>query len=141
VAQYARYGWHNMAGISTDSILNKFNSCKHCVTNTPIPKYFKIGEKQSLHDSQLYIMHSYWTEEIPEYINFYLGGFYYKETLFIVYNNIKDVDNLLFEKTDCVIRIEKCNLRIIGSCFNATISLKNERVIDYNCNDPLPFLR
>ncbi len=124
-----------------DSALYLYNDCKHCITKLPVPEYFKIGGERTFNDNQIYLMHSYYTEEIPEYIDYYYGGFFYKETLFIVYNNINDMDNSLFEKTECSIRIERCNLPTAGSCLNATFSLNKKKIIEYNCNDPFPFVR
>lgn len=124
-----------------DSVLVLYGECKYCTKELNIPEYFVIYDRITQHESQLYIVQSYWTEEIQVHNNNYSGGFYYKNKLFIVHKSTTTVDDSLFEETGCSLRIEKCNLRTVGSCFNATFSWGKELIIEYNCNDPFPFIR
>jgi len=124
-----------------DSVLVLYNECKHCITELPVPNFFKIYGRRTLNENQLYLVQSHYTEDISEHINNYSGGFFYKENLFIVHRTTENFDETLFKESDCSIRIESCNLRIIGTCLTATFSLKKGEIIEYICEDPLPFVR
>lgn len=124
-----------------DSVILFYNNCNHCNMEPPTPEYFQIWVRENSYGKELYIMHSYWTEQISKDFEKIIGGFYYKEKLFLVSKNAEGIDNSLFQNTDCNIRIERCNLGIIGSCFTATFSLKNGKTIEHNCNDPFPFIK
>ncbi len=124
-----------------DSALFIYNDCRHCTTELPVPVFFKIYGRRTLHEDQLYLVQSHYTEDISEQINNYSGGFYYKGKLFVVHRTTENFDESLFKESDCSLRIERCNLRIIGSCLTATFSLKKGEIIEYICDDPLPFVR
>jgi hypothetical protein len=128
-------------GVFLDSVLVLFDECKHCIEEINIPEYFVVFGKRTHNENQLYIVHSYWTEEIQVRSNDYFGGLYYKNKLFIIHESILSINSSLFEETGCDLRIERCNLRTVGGCFNATFSLGKEEIMKYNCNDPFPFIR
>ncbi len=122
-----------------DTFISIYEGCEYCDKEYIGPEFFTIYGRRTFSEQKLHFVHSYFTEYISEHKNNHLGGFYYKRKLFIVNKNIENLDYQFFDLTDCSLRIEKCNLRILGGCLTTTISLDDNRV-NVICDDPFPFI-
>ena len=123
-----------------DTFLTVYENCEYCDKEYLGPEFFTISGRRTFSEQKLHFVHSYFTESISENKNIRLGGFYYKRELFIVNKSIENLDYQFFDLTDCSLRIEKCNLRIVGVCLTTTISLDDNKV-NIICDDPFPFIR